>query len=94
MSALRDAHRRAMRGVPPAFPVAQFPNAPLLVAFAAFIAGRVVNGRADDYASATFFTALAVWAYLEVVDGTNWFRRLLGVAGLAFVVVRLAGRLG
>ena len=65
---LRTLHRRAHHGVPPAFPVAQFPNAPLLV-------------------------ALGVWAWQEAAHGVNWFRRLLGVAGLAFVVARLADRL-
>ena len=93
MSALRETYRAAKHGVPPSFPVAQFPNAPLLVAFAAFLVDRLVEGRAGDYASAVFFTALAVWAYQELTDGVNWFRRLLGAAGLVFVVVRLASRL-
>ena len=63
------------------------------MALGAAAAGRLVEGRADDYASAVFFAALSVWAYQEVADGANWFRRLLGVAGLGYVVVRLAARL-
>lgn len=87
---LRALHRAAQHGVPPAFPVAQFPNAPLWVAIAAVVAGRVAHGGADDVASAVFHVALAIWAYEEATRGVNWFRRLLGVAGLVYVVVRLA----
>lgn len=90
---LRALHRRARHGVPPAFPVAQFPNAPLWVALGAGVAGRLVRGRADDAATAIFFVALGVWAYLELTEGVNWFRRLLGATGLVYVVARLAGRL-
>ena len=90
---LRALHRDARHGVPPAFPVAQFPNAPLWVALGAGVAGRLVRGRADDVASAVFFVALGIWAYLELAEGVNWFRRVLGAAGLVYVVVRLAGRL-
>lgn len=90
---LRTLHRRAHHGVPPAFPVAQFPNAPLIVALGAAVAGRLVRGRADDVAAAVFFVALGVWAWQEATEGVNWFRRLLGVVGLAYVLVRLADRL-
>ena len=84
---------RAQHGWPAAFPVAQFPNAPLAVAVAAFVAGRLVDGRAQDYSTSVFHIALGVWAYLEVTRGANWFRRLLGVVGLVYVVVKLAAEL-
>lgn len=90
---LRTAHRRASHGAPARFPVVQFPNAPLLVAFVAFVLGRFTHGRADDHVTAVFFVALGVWASQELMGGVNWFRRLLGAAGLAYVVVRLADRL-
>jgi hypothetical protein len=90
---LRALHRNASHGWPPGFPVAQFPNAPLLVALAAALVSRVVRGRADDVAGAVFYVALGVWAWQEAADGVNWFRRLLGVAGLAYVVLRLTDRL-
>ena len=82
---------RAQHGWPADFPVAQFPNAPLAVALGASLVGRLTHGRADDYATAVFHAALAIWAYLELTQGTNWFRRALGAAGLAYVVVGLAG---
>ena len=84
---------RAQHGWPAGFPVAQFPNAPLAVALAASVAGRFVDGRSQDYATSVFHVALGVWAYLELTRGTNWFRRLLGVAGLVYVVVKLAAEL-
>lgn len=84
---------RAQRGWPADFPLAQFPNAPLAVALAASVAGRFADGRAQDYATAVFHLAIAVWAYLELTEGVNWVRRLLGVAALVFVVVRLAAAL-
>lgn len=81
---------RAQHGWPASFPVAQFPNAPLAVALGASLVGRLTHGRTDDYATAVFHVALTVWAYLELTRGANWVRRALGLAGLAYVVVRLA----
>jgi hypothetical protein len=74
---------------PERFPVAQFPNAPLAVAAGGFVAEQLTDGRAHDYAEAVVSIGLAVWAYGEVTRGVNWFRRVLGVAGLAYVVWRL-----
>lgn len=59
----------------------------------ATIANHLLDGRAEDYAMAIFFVALGVWAWGEASEGVNWFRRLLGVAFLVYVVVRLAGSL-
>jgi hypothetical protein len=84
---------RAERGWPASFPIAQFPNAPLLVALGASLAGRFLDDRAHDYATAVFYVALGIWAYGEITDGANWVRRLLGLAGLAYVVVELAAAL-
>jgi hypothetical protein len=85
---------RAQHGWPADFPVAQFPNGALAVALAASLAGRITDDRAHDYASAVFHLALAIWAYLELTDGANWFRRALGAGGLAYVVIKLATELG
>lgn len=72
--------------------VAQFPNAPLLVALLAALAGMLVDdgSTADDVARSIFYVGLTVWAWEEADSGVNGFRRALGVAGLAFVVVRVA----
>jgi hypothetical protein len=71
--------------------IAQWPNPPLWVALAGALVGRLTDGRVHDVATAVFFMALTVWAYLEVTDGVNWFRRLLGAAGLVYVLVRIVG---
>ena len=84
---------RAQHGWPASFPLAQFPNAPLAVALGASVAGRFADGRAHDHATAVFHIALGIWAYLELTSGVNWVRRLLGVAGLIYVVVKLAAAL-
>jgi len=77
-------------GWPPDYPLFQFPNAPLLVALGATGVARATEGDAQDYADAVASVGFAAWAYLELTDGANAFRRLLGAAGLAYVVTRLA----
>ena len=91
---LRDRWRRGQRGWPTNFPIAQLPNAPLLTGFAAWLIAAATDGSVHAYARAAFFTALAVWAWGEMVAGANWVRRALGVAGLVFVVVKLGVALG
>jgi hypothetical protein len=85
---------RAQQGWPARYPLVQFPNAPLAVSLAASVVeGLVKGGRADAYASAVSRVALGVWAWEEAVRGVNAFRRVLGVAGLVYVVVQLAAAL-
>jgi hypothetical protein len=83
----------ARKGWPARFPIAQWPNAPLIVALVASVASRLTDGRAHTYASSVFYVALSIWAYEELARGVNWFRRLLGMAGLVYVVARLAAAL-
>lgn len=76
--------------------VGQFPNAPLLVALAAALAGALLEdgSTADDISRVVFYGGLGVWAFLEATDGVNGFRKALGIAGLVFVVVRVVQALG
>jgi hypothetical protein len=72
------------------FPIVQFPNAPLIIAF---LAGQVADrvhrqGHAD--VSAISYLTLTVWAYQELVHGVNWFRHLLGLAYVVSTAVHLA----
>jgi hypothetical protein len=85
--------RRGQVGWPRRFPIAQFPNPPLLLAFAGWGLAAVAGGAAHDAGRAIFAVGLAVWAWEEVVGGVNWFRRLLGAAALAWILVGLAGEL-
>ncbi len=82
--------RLTLLGWPRSFPIVQFPNAPLIIAFlAGQVAGRA-HGMGHADASAISYLALTVWAYEELVHGANWFRHLLGLAYLTSTAVHLA----
>ncbi len=83
------ARKLSQSGWPLSYPVAQFPNPPLAIAFAALAAERLTDGRAQEWASAVASLGLGVWAYLELVEGDNGFRRVLGAAGIALVLARM-----
>jgi hypothetical protein len=87
---VKAAWRQAHAGWPRGFVLVQFPNPPLGVALLAALAGRFTHGLAHSYASAAFYLGLGIWAYLEAVNGVNWFRRLLGAGFLVYLLVRLA----
>ena len=89
--AVRDGWRRGQRGWPASFPLVQFPNAPLLAAFAGWLVAASTDGSAHPYARAVFYAGLAAWAWTELAGGVNWVRRALGGAGLVYVVVKLGG---
>ena len=74
-SALGELWRRGQHGWPARFPVAQFPNAPLLAALAGLSASGVTDGSAHPYARAAFYAGLAAWAWGELSEGANWMRR-------------------
>jgi hypothetical protein len=72
--------------MPRRFPLFQFPNAELVTAMAA--ASVAVNAGGESARAAEFVSrvALLVWAAEELLDGANWFRRLLGAGGAAFAL--------
>ncbi|MBO9534060.1 MAG: hypothetical protein J7513_13900 [Solirubrobacteraceae bacterium] len=95
LAAVVARYRRLVKlGWPRSYPLVQFPNAPLLVALGASVVGWFVSGDAQDYATAVGTVGIAVWAWQEAVDGDNGFRHALGVGGLIYTVITLAGRLG
>jgi hypothetical protein len=85
--------RRGQVGWPRRFPIAQFPNPPLLLAFMGSGLAAVTGGAAHDAGRAVFVVGLAVWALEEALSGVNWFRRLLGLGVLTWIAVGLAGEL-
>jgi hypothetical protein len=85
--------RRGQLGWPRRFPIAQFPNPPLLLAVAGWGLAAASSGTAHDVGRAVFTLGLAVWAWEEMVGGVNWFRRLLGTGALVWIVASLAGEL-
>ena len=94
MATLGELWRRGQHGWPARYPLAQFPNAPLLVAFAGWLAAEATDGSAHAYARAVFYAGLTVWAWEELTDGVNLFRRALGAGGLVYVVVEVGQALG
>lgn len=85
--------RRGQEGWPRAYPVAQFPNAPLLVYLAAVIARNATAGDTRTAFDAVGRVALACWAYDELRYGVNAFRRVLGATALVLIAVGLANDL-
>jgi hypothetical protein len=86
----RGFKRLTQIGFPRRFVIVQFPNVPLIVAFFAGEVGQQAHGSGHAYASAVSYLALGVWAYLELVEGVNWFRRLLGSGYAISTAVHLA----
>jgi len=72
------------------FPIVQFPNLPLIVAFLAGEAAVLLHGDAHFYARSVSYLGMTIWAYEELVHGVNWFRHLLGLAYAVIMVVRVA----
>jgi hypothetical protein len=88
--AWRRFGRLTQLGFPRRFPIVQFPNAPLIIAFLAGEVGKHIHGINHDYASSVSYLALTIWAYEELVHGVNWFRHLLGLAYVIIVAMRVA----
>ena len=83
-------NRLTALGFPQRFPIVQFPNLPLIVAFLAAEAAVLLHGDAHFYARAISYLGMTIWAYEELVRGVNWFRRLLGLTYAVIMIVRVA----
>lgn len=77
------------------YQLGQFPNLPIAVAFVGLILSWLLSSgsTAHAVARAVFYVGLSAWAWLELTDGVNGFRRVLGAGGLLFIVVRISGDL-
>ena len=89
----RAFKRLTQLSFPRSYPIVQFPNAPLSVAFASGLLAHHTHGREHAYAQAVSYLATAIWAYLELFHGVNAFRRLLGPAYTISTAVHLANAL-
>ena len=90
-ASLRSAFRRLTGfGFPQRFPIVQFPNLPLIVAFLAGRAGAFLDGTEHSYAASVSYLAMTIWAYEELVHGVNWFRRVLGLTFVILLIMRVA----
>jgi len=74
---------------PRGYPIAQFPNPPLIVGLVALGLRYLASGTWADALGAIGYVFIGIWAYLEITAGVNLFRRVLGLAGLAYVVVAI-----
>ena len=81
-------------GWPRDFPIVQFPNAPLIIAFLAGVATTGTHDPGHAYLAALSYLAFGIWAYEELVHGVNWLRHLLGLGFGISTVVHLALALG
>ncbi len=69
--------------MPRRYPIFQSPNPPLIVAMLAGAVARTTRGPTARGAAVISALAQLVWAYQEITEGANGFRRLLGLAGAA-----------
>ena len=77
-------------GFPRRFPIVQFPNVPLIIAFVAGELTRLVHGDSYRYLVSVSYLSMAIWAYEELAHGVNWFRRLLGAVFTIVLITRVA----
>jgi len=68
--------------------IAQPPNLPLLVGLTATVLTLIVkNGNIHTGIDAVAFGSLFTWAWLELFEGINYFRRALGLVVLIGIIV-------
>jgi hypothetical protein len=65
----------------------QSPNPPLIAFITSQLFQVVSSGNLQQVASIIAFGSLFTWAWLELFQGTNYFRRLLGFTVLVFAVI-------
>ena len=68
----------------------QRPNLPIIVWGVTTIASKITNGNIYDFFSLAAFGTLFTWAWLELFQGVNYLRRILG---LVVLVATVYGRL-
>lgn len=90
----RGCKRLTQLAWPRDFPIAQFPNAPLVIALLAGAAAARTHAPGHGYLAAISFLAFGIWAYEELRHGVNWFRHLLGLGFGIAIIVHLALALG
>jgi hypothetical protein len=89
----RAFRRLTQLSFPRSYPIIQFPNAPLILAFVSGLLAQHSHGAEHADARAVSYLSMAVWAYLELFEGVNAFRRLLGLAYTISTAVHLASAL-
>ena len=86
----RAFRRLTQLSLPRSYPIVQFPNAPLVLAFISGLVAHYAHGQAHSDAQAVSYLSTALWAYLELFQGVNAFRRLLGLTYTISTAIHLA----
>jgi hypothetical protein len=86
----RAFRRLTQLSFPRSYPIVQFPSAPLVLAFISGLVAHYAQGQAHSNAEAVSYLSMAVWAYLELFQGVNAFRRLLGLTYTLSTAIHLA----
>src|ERR1700733_10489789 len=86
----RAFRRLTQLSFPRSYPIVQFPNAPLVLAFISGLVAHHAQGQAHSNAQAVSYLSMGVWAYLELFQGVNAFRRLLGLTYMISTAIHLA----
>ncbi len=72
----------------------QLPNLPLVVFIVASTLAKLFDHCAiDDLLKVVAFGAIFTWSWLEIFDGVNYFRRVLGLVVLILSVMTAIGLL-
>lgn len=66
--------------------LAQWPNVPVIVGVVALVLAWAFGGLLEFIALMVAFGAWFTWAWLEVFQGVNYFRRGLGVLGFVILL--------
>jgi len=67
--------------------IAQMPNLPILVGLTAIFLQLVLpSGKIQTALGLVAFGALFTWAWQELFEGVNYFRRALGLIGLVSLI--------
>ena len=68
----------------------QMPNLPLILWFVFMLAAYATHGQIRTVLAVASTASLLVWAFLEIVQGASYFRRVLGmIVFIATVYSRL-----
>jgi hypothetical protein len=81
---------KCFRGKDNRLALAQRPNLPIIIWAMARLAVLVLSGPAVNVARAIAFGALFTWAFQEVFQGVNYFRRALGLVVLSMLIISVA----
>lgn len=68
------------------FVVFQKPNIPVLVACLSLLGYSLSSGREQELYKFTSLLSFGIWALLELALGVNYFRRIIGLAVLIFLL--------